>query len=255
MSALLRGLRGAGVPLADSDVVIGTSAGSVVGAWLTIQPDGLDKIPALMKERAAWHARNSSSGRNDPSLFEKLAADADKGTIGQAAIAAMPPISVEQADDLWKAMLPDGAWSPRLRMVSVNAGTGQARVWSARDGISVAVGVSCSTAAPGVAPPVALDDAVWLDGGVRSGTNADLIVDDATGRGRVLVVAPMAAQDITREEALLVERGYRVRVITAERFYDAPTDLINPRFIDIGATAGANQARELAPELLAWWQG
>jgi hypothetical protein len=100
---------------------------------------------------------------------------------------------------------------------------------------------------------------------VRTGTNADLVieigVDDGghgahtAGPGRVLVVAPIATRDLVREEAVLVERGYRVRAIVAEPFYNAPTDLIDPRFIDIGATAGANQARELAPALLTWWKG
>ncbi|MEW2503868.1 MULTISPECIES: patatin-like phospholipase family protein [unclassified Amycolatopsis] len=265
-SALLNGLRAAGVPLAESDVVMGTSAGSVVGAWLTIQPDGLAEVPALMRERATWHAKNASAGRPDTQLFEALVTDAEKGSagaVGRAAMVAMPPISVDRAEDLWQAMLPAGPWSPRLRMMSVNAGTGQARAWSASDGIPLAVGVACSTAAPGVAPPVTVDGGVWLDGGVRTGTNADLVVDlraetaGARGSepGRVLVVAPLAAQDLEREEAFLVERGYRVRVVVADPFYRAPVDLLDPRFIDVGATAGAEQARDLAPELLAWWKG
>jgi hypothetical protein len=65
----------------------------------------------------------------------------------------------------------------------------------------------------------------------------------------------MASEDLTREEAFLVEHGYRVRVIVTEPFYTAPMDLIDPRFIDVGATAGARQARALAPELLTWWKG
>jgi NTE family protein len=54
--ALLAGLRSAGLPLAGSDVVVGTSAGAVVGAWLTIQPDGLPELPERMRARAQWHA-------------------------------------------------------------------------------------------------------------------------------------------------------------------------------------------------------
>ncbi|HEX4222408.1 MAG TPA: patatin-like phospholipase family protein [Pseudonocardiaceae bacterium] len=259
MAALLNGLRGAGVPLAESDVVVGTSAGSVVGSWLTIQPDGLTEVPAFMHQRAAWHASNSATGRHDTSLFETLMADAEK--VDRAASSTMPPISAEQADELWRTMLPDGEWPSQLRMMTVNAGTGQARAWSADDGIPLTVGVACSTAAPGIAPPVAVDGGLWVDGGVRTGTNADLIVDlrvgehEGTGPGRVLVVAPIAAEDVAREEAFLRERGYRVRVIVAERFYNAPFDLIDPRFIDIGAISGAEQADKLASELLTWWNG
>ncbi|MGI5499081.1 patatin-like phospholipase family protein [Lentzea sp. CA-135723] len=242
-SALLTGLVAAGIPLTGCDV-LGTSAGSVVGAWLTIEPDGLPKIPALMRERAAWHARNASAGLQDTGLFE--AALTDRGT-GKA---GMVPISVEQAGDLWRGLLPGGPWPARLRMVSVHAATGKARVWSAGDGLPLAAGVACSTAAPGVAPPVLVRGEAWLDGGVRTGTNAGLV--DATAV-RVLIVAPLPSEDLAREEALLVERGHRVRTVVATRFYDKPLDLIDARFVDAGAAAGAEQARDLAPELAAWW--
>ncbi|MEV6238195.1 patatin-like phospholipase family protein [Lentzea sp. NPDC051838] len=239
MSALLNGLIEAGVPL-DSEVVLGTSAGSVVGAWLTMQPEGLADVPALMSKRAAWHSGNASAGRQNTGAFTRMM------ETGRAAAVATPPISVDQADELWKPMLPEGDWPTRLRMTSVNAATREARAWSAQDGIPLTVGVACSTAAPGIAPPVEVNGEIWLDGGVRSGTNADLVTGDA------LVVAPIASEGLAREEALLVERGYRVRTIVAERFYNSPVDLIDPRLIDVGAAAGADQARGLASSLLSW---
>jgi NTE family protein len=250
-SALLNGLLGAGVALADAELVIGTSAGSVVGAWLTMKPEGLSTVPALMHQRAAWHARNASAGHQDTDLFHTLVAGT--GSAAGAERSAMPPISVAQAEELWRPMLPGGEWPARLRMMSVNAGTGQARAWSAQDGLPLAVGVACSTAAPGIAPPVAVDGEIWLDGGVRTGTNADLVVGLSADPGHVLVVAPLESEDLAREETFLVEHGYRVRVIVAERFYDTPKDLIDPRVIDIGVAAGAKQAGDLAPELLSWW--
>jgi NTE family protein len=63
----------------------------------------------------------------------------------------------------------------------------------------------------------------------------------------------MPADDLKREEAILIERGYRVRVIVAEPFYQAPADLLDPGFIDKAADAGASQARDVAPDLLTWW--
>src|SRR4051794_28019767 len=75
LAALLHELVAAGLPLAASDVVLGTSAGSVVGSWLTIQPDGLATVPALMRARAEWHARSASSRKAiDPDLRKRLAA-------------------------------------------------------------------------------------------------------------------------------------------------------------------------------------
>jgi NTE family protein len=258
MAALLHELRAAGLPLAESDVVLGTSAGSVVGAWLTIQPDGLATVPALMRERAEWHGRSAASTNIDPDIRKQLTSSWGKEDaesvrrIGQASIAAIPPISVDEAELLWKAMLPEGPWPQQLGMTAVNAETGDVRVWSAQDDIPLAVGVSCSTAAPGAAPPVTVAGSVWVDGGVRSGTNADL-VDGDRGPGRVLVFAPMRSDRVAREEALLAGRGHRVRVIAAEPFANSLADLLNPRFVDIAAAAGASQARDVAADLVAWW--
>ena len=266
MSALLHGLRSTGVALAESDVVLGTSAGAVLGAWLTTRPDDIRSVTAAMHERAARHAENAKSGRVDMSLLRRMAARATQGTdtvlsIAKAAVTAIPPLSTDEADAMSKATVPEGPWSPRLRMASVNTTTGLAHLWSAQDGISLAVGASCSTALPGVAPAVAVADSFWVDGGVRSGTNADLLVDtddDAKapftgGPGSVLIVAPVPSGDLAREEAILVERGHRVRVINAVPFYKTPTDLLDPGFIDIAATAGANQAADLAADLRTWW--
>jgi NTE family protein len=256
-AGLLHGLISAGLPVAESDVVVGTSAGSVVGAWLTMRPDDLLTVPVRMRERAVWHAGNAESGRRDMSLLQRMAGksgqDVDAArSIGAAAVAAIPPISVDEAETLWKAFLPEGSWPSRLRAVAVNADTGLAQAWSSEDGISLPVAVSCSTAAPGAAPPVKVAGSVWVDGGVRSSTNADLAVEFGEP-GPVLVVAPMATNDLKREEAILVERGYRVRVIVAEPFYQAPSDLLDPRFIDIAADAGPSQARDVAADLLTWW--
>ncbi|MEU4673558.1 patatin-like phospholipase family protein [Amycolatopsis sp. NPDC023774] len=171
----------------------------------------------------------------------------------------MPPISDAQADELRSWALPAGQWPSRLRITAVSTDTGLARGWSPADGISVAVAVACSSAAPGVAPPVHVAGSTWVDGGVRSGTNADLALDPqwhdggAVEPGRVLVVAPIPSADLAREEALLTERGHRVRVITADPFYEKPHDLLDAGFIEVGAEAGASQADGLVDDLVTWW--
>jgi NTE family protein len=257
-SALLHELLSAGLPVAESDVVLGTSAGAVVGAWLTIRPDGLPELPDLMRKRAAWHAANATSGYGDKNLLRRVLTQSGSDTdtavnIGQAAIAAIPPISADQAEALWQAALPAGPWPGRLRVVAVDAGTGLAHAWSAADDIPLPVAVSCSSAAPGAAPPVTVAGSVWVDGAVRSGTNADLLVELGTAVGTVLVVAPLPSDDLARETATLTEHGHSVRVITAEPFYQATTDLLDARFIDIAAAAGTHQAREIAADLRTWW--
>jgi hypothetical protein len=51
----------------------GGPAGAVVGAWLTIQPDGLSSVVGLMRDRAAWHAANAGSGRGGMRLLRRMA--------------------------------------------------------------------------------------------------------------------------------------------------------------------------------------
>jgi len=263
-SSLLLGLESAGLPLSRSGLVVGTSAGSVAGAWLTMDPSGLPALPGLMRKRAAWHAENAGAGIGDRGLMRRLPKDLAEGPeramrIGRAAVAAIRPISANEAEHLWEQALPVGPFSPRLRAVAVNADTGAARGWAAADGIPLGVAVSCSTAAPGAAPPVTVAGAVWVDGGVRSGTNADLLLDPdwaalpTDSPGRVLILAPMPSKAVAREEAALAERGHQVRVIVATPFYESALDLLDPRFIDIATAAGASQAESVTEDLTKWW--
>jgi NTE family protein len=268
-SAYIDELRSAGLPFGRSGTVLGTSAGAVVGAWLTMRPEGLSSIAEAMHKRATWHAEKAVKGPGGNPLMRRMAQKppGDRHTtrsIAQAAVTAVPPISADQAEALWRAALPEGPWPERLRISAVNVATGAARVWSADDGISLAVAVSCSTAAPGAAPPVEVAGAVWVDGGVRSGTNADLLMRaeadrrvESTGPtpGKALVVAPIPADTIAHEVSILAEHGYDVRVVVADPFFDREKgDLLNPDFIGIATATGTRQARETTSDLAKWWE-
>src|SRR5690349_7664069 len=98
-SALLHGLRSAGLPMTEFGSVLGTSAGAIVGSWLTMQPDGLPTVPEAMRARAAWHATNTQAGRADSGLFRRAL---ERSVTGESttdiAAAAIPPISAETAE-------------------------------------------------------------------------------------------------------------------------------------------------------------
>ncbi|WP_326568893.1 patatin-like phospholipase family protein [Amycolatopsis rhabdoformis] len=260
-SALLHRLGTAGFTVSENDVVLGTSAGSVAGAWLIMSPDELIALPERMRARAKWHAEQSAHrGTGSASMLslmaEKRTDDVDSArSVGQAALKAIPPIPAEKAAELWRAATPKGLWPPNLRIAAVDAGTGLAHAWSVGDDIPLPVAIAASTAAPGAAPPVEVAGAVWVDGGVRSGTNADLVLEAAgrTSGGKVLIVACSPSDDIAREESLLTEQGYDVRVLLSEAYYRKPTDLLDARFIDAAVEAGARQARDAAVDLVKWW--
>ncbi|WP_326835331.1 patatin-like phospholipase family protein [Amycolatopsis rhabdoformis] len=261
-AALVLGLTTAGFSAADSDVVLGTSAGALVGAWLTMRPTGLAGLPDLMRQRAAWHAERAANGRSDREKLTRMmskkpgAGGPSMLALAQAAVEAEPPLSAAEAAELWQRRAPEGSWPRNLAMASVDVKTGQARAWSADDRLPLAVGIACSTAAPGVAPAVDVAGTVWVDGGVRSSTNADLAVEAGgglRGGGKVLIVACRPMDDLAREEAILAERGCDVRVLVSEPYYGQPSDLLDGRFIDAATEAGARQAREVAGELTKWW--
>jgi NTE family protein len=205
-----------------------------------------------MRVRANWHASNARAGRHDTSLFQQALG---RSEISNIAAAASDPISATHADAMWRPNLPDGNWPANLLITSVNAGTGDVRLWSAEDDIPLPVAVACSTAAPGIAPPVAVGDAVWVDGAVRSNANADLILDMRVGDthdGAVLILLPRSGSNVEREKAVLVEHGYSVHVVTADTFYSSPADLLDADFIDRAVAAGIHQAGTVRAELEAW---
>ncbi|MEV4604695.1 patatin-like phospholipase family protein [Amycolatopsis sp. NPDC049253] len=255
-AALLLTLGADGLSAIEADVVLGTSAGSIVGAWLTMRPEGLAVLPDRMRERAAWHADRAANGRGDRETLTRLMTKkSEAGTpsmpaIARAAVEAEPPLSAGEAEEMWKRGSPEGAWPRNLMMAAVDVGTGEAHAWSAGDDIPLAVGIACSTAAPGVAPAVEMAGAVWVDGGVRSATNADLIVDaddrprdPLHSRGKVLIVACRPTEDLAREQSILTEHGFDVRVLVSDPYYRTPTDLLDPHFVDAATEAGAKQGR------------
>ncbi|MGW4488522.1 patatin-like phospholipase family protein [Amycolatopsis sp. NPDC004368] len=256
-AALLLALTAAGLPAADADVIVGTSAGSLVGAWLTMDPAGLADVPELMRERTTWHAERAARGRSDrDQLTHIMTTKPDAASllaVARAAVEAEPPLSAEAAEDLWKRWSPAGPWPRNLLMTALNLTTGEPRTWSASDALPVAVGIACSTAAPGIAPAVSAATSTWLDGGVRSATNADLVPGALPRGGKALIAACRSTADLDREATLLSERGFDVRIVVSEPYYDTPTDLIDPRFLGPATEAGTRQGREAGEELAKWW--
>jgi NTE family protein len=192
---MLAGMAEHGVELHDADLVIGTSAGSVVGA-LIASGTGLDELYASqlappgpyrplrmrMATMVRWGLAAVCSRRS-----EQLGV-----RLGKMALAAATVPEGERRRFL-EARLGARTWPERdLLITAVDAESGQLAVFgrgSQVGGTAVtlldAVTASCSV--PGVWPPVAIGGRHWIDGGVRSTTNADL----AAGYERIVVLAPI----------------------------------------------------------------
>ena len=259
-TGLIAGLAELGIDLAAADVVIGTSAGSVVGADIASGQE----LEALYRAQLAPPAPEPAAqmgwgviGR----LLWVMSTSRDpvraRARIGHWALAAR---TMPEADrrKVIEARLPAADWPAKtLKVTAVDARTGELVVFdSAGDaGLVDAVGASC--AVPGVWPPVTIGHRRFVDGGVRSVANADL----AAGYELVVIVAPVAKgighmTSPRRQAAALAGAGARVVLVRPDR---AATHAIGHNVLDLSrraaaATAGRAQAAAEAPAIRAVWQ-
>ncbi|MBK3564402.1 patatin-like phospholipase family protein [Streptomyces sp. MBT62] len=258
MAGMLYGLGEAGVDLGDADVVIGTSAGSAVGAQLAAgtlkelyerqlaAPEG--EIPGRLGVGLLFHyARVALTSRTPEACGRK---------IGRMALAARTPDAAARraaiASRLVSPQWPDRA----LRLTAVDTATGELRVFDKDSGTALVDAVAASCAVPGVWPPITIEDRVWMDGGIHSPANAHL----AEGYDRVVVLAPMAvgggplasAADQTRR---LVEQGARAVAVRpspeAKQAYGR--NPLDPAVRAPAARAGREQAAAHAAEVGEVW--
>ncbi|MFF1613222.1 patatin-like phospholipase family protein [Amycolatopsis sp. NPDC058278] len=192
-TGLLVGLAEHGQDLTGADLLVGTSAGSVVAAQVA---SGLPLAELYARQADPAHQTREIPAEID---FEKFAADFGgavtgasdpaevRRAVGRLALAAE---TVSEADrrEVIAARLPVHEWpAQHLVIVAVDAETGEPRRFDRTSGVSLVDAVAASCAVPGVWPAVTIDGRRYVDGGVRSAENADY----ATGFTRVTVVSPL----------------------------------------------------------------
>ncbi|WP_162824207.1 patatin-like phospholipase family protein [Peterkaempfera bronchialis] len=199
-----------------ADVVLGTSAGAILGTLLAsgVGPDELRDHQQgrpiasgplvgvdFDYDTAAGGALppRPRPGIGSPGLLRQTFLHPRDYPFLTVVSAFVPPGrgSVAPIGDLVRALVPAGdGWSerPGLRLVAVDYETGRRVVFGDPDsppaGVADAVMASC--AIPGWFAPVAVDGHRYIDGGAWSATNADLLA----GRDldEVFVLAPMAVR-------------------------------------------------------------
>lgn len=192
MVGLLAGFAESGIDLADADRVVGTSAGSVVGALLCtgVPPEQM-------------YAAQVDPVRQSSEIFASVDLDEMATTFGAALAGATDEAEMRRAigamalatqtvpesarHDVVASRLPVQTWPARLRIPVVDALTGALVVLDGTCGFDLVDCVAASCAVPGIWPPVTLGGRRYVDGGVRTTLNADL----AAGSSAVLVLAPM----------------------------------------------------------------
>jgi NTE family protein len=258
---VLDGLAEAGTDLSDADLVVGTSAGSVVSAQLTsgaelaamyerqLAPATGEKAARLNRATLAqfgW-AMLRSRGR-DVEFRRRI------GTLALAAEKAGLTPSEQERLDVIGARLIGTQWPERkLVITAVDAETGEFRTFDRDSGVPLLHAVAASCAVPGVYPPVTIDGRRYVDGGMRSAANADL----AQGYDRLVVLAPIPRGfgPMTSVDAQVTAMVSRVAVVSpdADSKRAIGRNVLDPAARAPSAKAGRAQAATVARQIAEVW--
>jgi NTE family protein len=188
-AGIIDGLRRAGTDLGAADLIVGTSAGSVVGTALRQDAD----LELFITTRAGL-SRSRQVDMDAVMRAFAVLADASldpheaRRRVGRLALDA-PTGPEEPWVTAISAGLPGREWPPgRLLITAVNTLTAEFAAWGRDSGVPLDRAIAASCAVPCVAPPVTVNGARYMDGGVTSSTNADL----ARGASSVVVLDPIA---------------------------------------------------------------
>ena len=187
---ILKGLADAGVDLSHADLVVGTSAGSVVGAQIT-SGRPLDELYATQlapsdNEIGAKLSRLTLLRMVPPLLLPGSGSGSVPGS-ARMSMRAHPPGGRERIEVI-RSRIGVEKWPDReLKVTAVEAETGRFVVFDQDSGVDIVHAVAASCAVPLVWPAVTIDGKHYIDGGIRSTANVDL----AKGADSIVVIAPL----------------------------------------------------------------
>jgi NTE family protein len=259
-TGLLAGLAEAGVDLTSADLVVGTSAGSVVGAQILSGVTLKDLCAAQLTDAKGEIATKMGMGALARFVIGALwPGDERRGRarLGRAALKARTvPESERRA--IIEQRLPNRSWPERrLIITAVDAETGESRAFDCNSGVPLPDAVAASCAVPLVWPPITINGRRYIDGGVRSIANADL----AVGCDRVVVLAPVtvALRRSGRIDRQLAALGPSVRSVVVSPDVQARKaigrNVLDPAHRGASARAGRVQAASVVDAVAAVWSG
>ena len=255
-TGLLAGLRQAGLDLSRADLIVGTSAGAIVGAQLAT---GCDLDDLFNRQLQPLPTARAALPTPDVAVFSAAYREAaPSGVMTQPARAHIGVLALaaevrSEADHLSaiSTLLPVHDWPERqLLLTAIDAGDGSFAVWDKESRIPLPLAVAASCAVPFIFPPMAIHGRRYMDGGLRSAANADL----AQGCDGVIILAatarlPGQAAPVEAEATRLRAAGHRVQVLMPD---DASARAFLPNLMDPAARpAAAQSGRAQAAAVLA----
>ena len=260
---VLQGMAEGGVDTHQADLVIGTSAGSIVGARLadgqdfeTMAKDQLNNDGALATE--AMGAMDFMEFMGVAGAWAEIADNTPASLLPITQLALKSKTLPEaRMRELLNADVAEHWPASAFRCSAVDAATGEFVVLDASSGVSLADALSASICVPGIFAPVLVGGRRLVDGGLYSGTCAEL----AAGHDSVLIIAPIgsrsdgmdpaAGAQIARESAALQAGGAKVTTLLPD---EAANEVIGINRMDASISAavmaeGRRQGKALAANL------
>lgn len=171
--------------LLDSDVLVGTSAGSAVAAQVSCG----HPLDELFARQVAETSAEIDPGVDIEAVTELfLTALSDSNTLGDkknqqmqrigAVALATATVPEPVRRDVIAQRLPSHDWPDReLRLTAIDTATGELVVFDRDSGVGLVDAVAASCAVPGAWPPVTIKGRRYMDGGVRSSVNLGVAGD------------------------------------------------------------------------------
>jgi len=263
---VIAGLLDGGVDVRNADVIVGTSAGSIVGAQITAVGVSLDDLYRRQTDPAVWSNEPAPRAdfvrwRADLLQAKQTAATPAEFLQRVGALAAAPSSAERDRRGIIAARLPAHNWPDRrLLIATVDIAAGARKVFDAASGAPLVDAVAASCAVAGIWPAVPIAGRQYVDGGFYSIDNADLAGD----ADDVLIVtlparAPqLCVQSLDEAIEMLRQRGARVEVVlpdeaTQSAIAAAGGNLLDPAVREGAARAGRAQGRTLSGRMDAFW--
>jgi NTE family protein len=238
--------------LLNSDVLVGTSAGSTVAAQIS-SPMSLDEL--FERQTGDISSEIDSGADFDAITALFLSAVAQPGElieklqrIGTVALNA-PTVPESARRKVIEGRLPSHDWPAQdLRITAIDTASGELQVFTSSSGVALVDAVAASCAVPGTWPPVTIGGKRYMDGGVSSSVHTAVADDCASAV--VLVPASETAPSpfssgTAAEIAAFGARTFAVFADDASLAAFGP-NLLDPRCRRPSTLAGREQGRRVA---------